>query len=153
MKLRVLFMLLCFGHIGWAQADIYKYVDPDGHVTYSSTPIKGAKKLNLAPLPTMAPFNANGTEELRVNQETQKKRDAARRKILEDELAAENKQLADARQKLQDAENTPQVYHGPDGKTFRNVAGYEESVQNAQNEVTLHEKNVEALEAELSRFK
>ncbi len=153
MKLRLLFTLLCLGHIGWAQADIYKYVDRDGRVTYSSTPLKGAKKLNLEPLPTMAPFGAKGGEDLRVNQQTQKKRDEARRKILEDELAAEKKQLAEARQKLEDAENTPHVYRTPEGKIFRNVVAYEEGVKNAQAEVTLHEKNIEALEAELSRLK
>jgi len=36
-------------------ADIYKAVDTSGHVTYSSAPIKGGKKIILEPLPTMAP--------------------------------------------------------------------------------------------------
>ncbi len=151
MKPRLLFMLLCLGHAGLVQADIYKYIDRDGHVTYSSTPIKGAKKLNLEPLPTMAPFSGN--DELRVHQATQKKRDEERRRILEDELATERKLLVEARQKLQDAENTPHVYRTPDGKIMRNVVAYEEGVKNAQSEVTLHEKNVEALQTELSRLK
>jgi len=38
-----------------AHAEIYKAVDADGHVTYSSTPIKGGKKITLEPLPTMVP--------------------------------------------------------------------------------------------------
>ncbi len=153
MRLRLLFVLLCLGHIGWAQAEIYKYVDKNGHVTYSSTQVKGAKKLNLEPLPTMAPPSGKSGEDLRVNQATQKRRDDARRRILEDELAAEQKLLAEARQKLQDAENTPHVYRTQEGKTMRNVAAYEEDVKNAQSEVTLHEKNVEALKTELSRLK
>lgn len=152
MRLRLLSVLLCLGHIGWAHAEIYKYVDKNGHVTYSSTPLKGAKKLNLEPLPIMTPPGKVG-EDLRVNQATQKRRDDARRRILEDELAAEQKLLAEARQKLQDAENTPHVYRTQDGKILRNVAAYEEDVKNAQNEVTLHEKNVEALKTELSRLK
>ncbi len=151
MKPRLLFVLLCLAHVGWVQADIYKYIDRDGHVTYSSTPIKGAKKLNLEPLPTMAPVGAN--DDFRVQQATQKKRDEERRRILEDELATEQKLLAEARQKLQDAENASHVYRAPEGKTLRNVGASEEGVKNAQSEVTLHEKNVEALQSELARFK
>jgi Lon protease-like protein len=153
MKFRFLLLLLLMGHIGLAQAEIYKYVSPDGHVTYSSEPIKGAKKLNLGPLPTTKPFKATGEEEFHVRQEEQKRRDDERRKILEDELATEQKQLDDARQKLQDAEDTPMVYHDKSGHTFRNVAGYDENVKAAQSEVDLHEKNVEALKTELSNIK
>ncbi len=151
MKLRLLFVLLCLGHIGLVQADIYKYVDREGHVTYSSTPIKGAKKLNLEPLPTMTPISAG--EDFHVNRATQKKRDEERRRILQDELATEQKLLAEARQKLQDAENMSHVYRTPEGKNLRNVVAYDESVKDSQSEVTLHEKNVEALQSELSRFK
>ncbi len=152
MKLRHLLLLLCVGHISWAQADIYKYVDPDGHVTYSSTPIKGGKKLELEPLPTMQPFNKRGGDFPRVDGATQRNRDEARRKILQDELDGEQKQLAEARQKLQDAEDNPQVSHSG-GKTFRNVEGYETAVKAAQDEVTLHQKNVEALQTELSHLR
>ncbi len=152
MKLRHLFLLLCVGQVGWAHADIYKYVDPEGHVTYSSTPIKGGKKLDLAPLPTMEPFNKGGGEFPRVDESTQRSRDATRRKVLQDELDKEQQQLAEARQKLQDAQDNPRVSHA-DGKTFRNVAGYEEAVKAAQDEVNLHERNVEALKTEMSRIK
>ncbi len=153
MKLGRLLLLLCLWHTGWVQADIYKYVDRDGHVTYSSVPIKGAKKMNLEPLPMMASPKHGGGDDLRVNQELQKKRDEARRRILQDELATEQKQLAESRQKLKDTQENPRAYRGPDGKTYRNVPGYEEAVQSAQSEVTLHEKNIEALQAELSRLK
>lgn len=175
MKFRYLLMLTLMGHIGWAQAAIYKYVSPDGHVTYSSEPIKGGKKLKLGPLPTTKPFRATGQEEFRVKQAEQKRRDEERRRILEDELAAEQKQLDDARQKLQDEQDNPGVYHktivvgskvighNKDGSpitapitqtiTRRNVAGHEARVKAAQDDVTLHEKNIKALKAELSRIK
>lgn len=156
MKLRYLFMLLYLCPIGYAQAEIYKYVDSQGHVTYSSTPMKGSKKLNLEGLPTIQsprPHTVGESEEFpRVNAETQRSRDDTRRKILEDELAAEQKQLDEARQNLQTAQDTPQVYH-QNGKTFRNVAKYEETVKAAQEEVSLHEKNIEALKTELSQLK
>lgn len=155
MKLRHL-LLFSLSYTTWAQAEIYKYVDSQGHVTYSSTPMKGSKKLNLEALPTMQPPRAHtiGESEAfpRVNEETQRSRDDTRRKILEDELAAEQKLLDEARQKLQIAQDTPQVYH-KDGKTFRNVVKYEETVKAAQEEVTLHEKNVEALKTELSQLR
>ncbi|HYR05640.1 MAG TPA: DUF4124 domain-containing protein, partial [Gallionella sp.] len=111
-----------------AQAEIYKAVDADGHVTYSSTPIKGGKKIVLEPLPTMAPPARTASPEgfPKVDDATQRNRDDARRKILQDELSAEEKLLEEARQNLKDGEANPEVYRGQDGKTYRNVAKYEE---------------------------
>lgn len=152
MKLRYLMLLPCLFYAEYTLADIYKRVDADGNVTYSNTPLKGAKKLDLGPLPTMEPYKETDVEYARVKQATQKNRDEERRKILQDELTAEEKLLADARQNLKDAEDNPQVSH-VNGKTFRNVAGYEASVKAAQDQVSLHERNVEALKVELSQFK
>ncbi len=157
MKLRYLLAVLCACPV-LAQAEIYKAVDADGHVTYSSTPIKGGKKIILEPLPTSVPparpRSAATPEDFpRVDGATQRNRDDARRKILEDELATEQKLLSDSRQKLQLAEDTPEVYRGKDGKIYRAVARYEENVKAAQEEVSLHEKNVEALKTELSKLK
>lgn len=157
MRLRHLFVLCCSAAFAVsAQADIYKRVDEEGHVTYSSTPIKGGKKLHLEPLPTMLPPQQQKarTEGFpKVNAETQSRRDDTRRKILEDELATEQKALEEARRKLQEAQDTPEVYKGANGQTFRNVAKYEENVSAAQEEVRNHEKNVEALKTELSNLK
>ncbi len=137
-----------------AHADIYKYVDKDGHVTYSSTPIKGGKKITLEPLPTMQPPRmATPGDFPKVDSATQKSRDDARRKILQDELDAEEKLLEEARQKLKEGEETPEVYRGKDGKTYRNVAKYEEKIKALQEQVDLHSQNVEALKTELSKLK
>lgn len=160
MKLPYLLAMLCVCP-GLAQADIYKAVDADGHVTYSSTPLKGGKKIILEPLPTMVPpssgrssrSESSGGDFPRVDEATQRNRDDTRRKILEEELATEQKLLNEAREKLQVAEDTPQVYRGKDGKIYRAVAKYEENVKAAQEEVGLHEKNVEALKTELSKLK
>ena len=151
MKIGYFFAVLCACPI-LAQADIYKSVDADGHVTYSSTPIAGGKKLNLEPLPTMLPPAKASDGFPKVDSETQKGRDDARRKILQDELDEEKKALEAAQQKLSDAEATPEVYKGQDGKTYRNVAKYDEKVQPLQDEVDLHTKNIEALETELSKL-
>lgn len=138
-----------------AQAEIYKAVDENGHVTYSSTPIKGGKKIILEPLPTMVPPARTTTPEgfPRVDGATQKSRDDARRKILQDELEAEEKLLEEARQKLREGEATPEVYRGKDGKTYRNVAKYEEKVNALKDQVDLHSMNVEAIKTELSKLK
>jgi len=155
--------ILCsaFAFASTAQAEIYKRVDRDGHVTYSSAPVKGAKKLQLEPLPTMAAqpipskarSNNESSSDLRVNSETQNRRDDTRRKILEDELATEEKLLDDARAKLKEAEDSPEVYKTAGGQTMRNVSRYEEKVNAAQDDLQTHEKNVKALKTELSNLK
>ncbi|MDD5056866.1 MAG: DUF4124 domain-containing protein [Sideroxydans sp.] len=143
---------------GVAQAEIYKRVDANGRVTYSSAPLKGGKKLQLEPLPTMAPQPvpprmSNRNSDFRVDESTQSKRDDTRRKILEDELATEQKALEDARAKLQVTQDTPEVYKSADGKTYRNIPKYEKNVSDAQEEVTAHENNVKALKSEISHLK
>jgi hypothetical protein len=157
MKLRYLLVLSCLIPT-LAQAEIYKAVDEDGHVTYSSTPIKGGKKIILEPLPTMVPpararSTATPEDFPRVDGETQKGRDDTRRKILEDELAAEQKLLEEARQNLKEGEEKPEVFRTKDGKIFRNVAKYDEKIKDLTGQVELHQKNVEALQTELSKLK
>ncbi|MDP1634398.1 MAG: DUF4124 domain-containing protein [Gallionellaceae bacterium] len=157
MKLRHLIMLGCAtAFVFDAQAEIYKKVDEDGHVTYSSTPIKGGKKLHLEPLPTMSPpprVSSSPDGFPRVNSETQSRRDDTRRKILEDELATEMEALEEARARLKEGQDNPEISRGPDGKTYRNVAKYQEKVASLQEEVEAHEKNVQALKTELSNLK
>lgn len=82
-------------------AEIYKHVDTDGRVTYSNVPMKGAVKLNLEPLttiPASRPKTSAATPAgfPKVDGDTQKKRDDTRRKILEEELEAEEKLLTEA---------------------------------------------------------
>lgn len=153
MKQWYLLALLCAGLIGWAQAEIYKNVDADGHVTYSSTPAKGARKLNLERLPGTTPVrarnNATPSDFPRIDSGTQRSRDNMRRKILGDELATEEKLLAEARLNLKYGMDNPEVYRDQDGNTLRNVPQYEEKINVLQRQVTLHEKNIEALKTEL----
>ena len=160
MKLRYLLAALCFCPLP-ALAEIYKSVDADGHVTYSSSPIKGGRKIILEPNTTStytAPVSRQRSEESsrdfpRVDGATQKNRDDTRRRILEEELAAEEKLLAEARQNLKAGEDAPEVYRGKDGKTYRNVAKYDEKIKTLNDQVELHQGNVEALKTELSKLK
>jgi hypothetical protein len=149
-----LFPILCLCPI-LAHADIYKSVDENGHVTYSSTPLKGGKKIFLEPLPTMLPpANVQSQENFpRVDSETQRGRDDTRRKILQDELNAEQKLLDVAQQNLKDGEAKPEIYKGADGRTYRNVAKFDAKIKQLKEQVDLHQQNVDALNTELAKLK
>lgn len=157
MKLKHLLALLCLLPLA-AQADLYKSVDADGHVTYSSSPIKGGKKLNLEPLPTMAPLakvpsHANFPK---VDEETQKGRDETRRKILQDELQNEQQLLEEAKRNLQEATDQNRGDFVVNGKHMHNEARaqeYNAAVSKQTDAVNTHQKNIDALNAELSKLK
>lgn len=146
-----LLVLVMFGVSLSAYAEIYKYVDENGRVTYSNVAKKGAKKLDLEPT-----SGDNGSKSRRsvatpenfpkVDGETQKKRDNVRQKLLAEELATEQKQLAEAKQALKEGEATRL---GDE----RNYQKYLDRVQKLKDNVTLHEKNVEALQKELGATK
>lgn len=144
--------LLFLCGISSAQAEIYKYVDKDGHVTYSNVPIKGAKKINLDPLNTV-PSTPRARSETAspagfpsVDSETQRRRDDTRRKVLEDELTAEQRLLDEAKKTLAEQEA---VRLGNE----RNYQKYLDRVQPYKDNVALHEKNIEALQKEISNLK
>ncbi len=130
-------LLLCLVPFA-AQADIYKAVDADGHVTYSSTPIKGGKRLNLLPPAETARERSRDTGQdfPKVNGETQKERDGTRRKILEDALKAEEGLLGTAKQDLKAGNPKDQ-----------------EKINALNRQVELHQGNVDALKAEISKLK
>lgn len=153
MKLRFLLMLLC-ACPSLLYAEIYKAIDENGHVTYSSTPIKGGKKIKLEPLPTMdAPSPASPAGFPRVDGDTQRNRDDTRYMILQNELSEEERMLDEAKKNLQEGESNPEVYRGQDGKTYRNVAKYNEKIKTLTDQVDLHQKNVDALKTEISKLK
>lgn len=134
-----------------AHAEIYKTIDAEGHVTYSNVPSKGAIRLDLEPLPTFPSVKPKPRTETpdsfpRVDGGTQKKRDEARHKLLEQELEDEQKLLAEAREALKEGEA---VRLGGE----RNYQKYLDRVQKLKDDVTLHEKNIEALNKELATIK
>jgi len=153
MKLRYFLALLCI-YPNLLHAEIYKAIDEDGHVTYSSTPIKGGKKIKLEPLPTMdAPSPASPAGFPSVDGETQRNRDDTRYMILQNELSEEERMLEQAKQNLQEGESNPEVFRGKDGKTYRNVAKFDEKIKTLSEQVDLHQKNVDALKTEISKLK
>ncbi len=137
-----------------ANADVFKCVDEDGHVTYTnSKPFPKAKCTTLSrdqrvstvpgraatPTPSPAGFP-------KVDGDTQKARDSDRRKILEQELSAEQKNLELARKELADQE----AVRTGDERNYQRVI---ERLQPYKDKVALHERNLEALKKEIGNLR
>jgi hypothetical protein len=151
-----------------ASAVLCKYVDDAGNVTYSDSPVKGAKKSSCfdappvpQPQPQAQPQPQGGRNSSppqsattpapqgglpNVDPATQRRRDDSRRKILEDELAVEERALVDARKVLSDGEATRM---GDE----RNYQRFLDRVQGLKDRVAQHERNVGALRQELSNLR
>ncbi len=140
-----------------ALADTCKYVDKEGRTIYSNVPIKNARKLTCFQEPAPPPepskarvegpsAGASDAGQKRVEPSTQRRRDDDRRKILEDELAREQKALEDAKKALgeQRAQRTGDE---------RNYARAQERLKPFEEAVTLHEKNISSIRQELVNLK
>lgn len=157
-KLRTLFICALAFAAAAAQAEMYKYVDEKGRVTYSNKPIKGGHKVELPELSTMPapklppPKTAAPESKEREN----------RRETLQAQIAKEEKALADAKQAYKEGSEKPEVWRrtktiiGKDGKpttiteTGRNVPAYEEKMKQLQAEVDAHQTKLDQLKAELA---
>jgi hypothetical protein len=135
-----------------AAAEMWKCVDADGNTRYTNvrSDVKGCKPLHLEPLNTAPapraqpqPKPANFPS---VDSETQKQRDAGRRKILEQELAQEQQQLEVAKKQLTEQQG---IRHG----TEKNYARVEERLKPFESRVRLHESNIENLKKELGTIR
>jgi len=147
-KLRTLLLLLAACHAAPASAEIYKYVDENGRITYTNIPKKGAKKLDLDPISAAKTRNSTGPADFpKVDDQTQKKRDDLRKQILQDELASEEKSLADAQKALGEGEKTRLADEA------KNPQKYLDRIKKLKSNVSLHEKNIAALKKELGGLK
>ncbi len=134
-------------------ADVFKCVDDDGHVTYTNT--KPSSKAKCAVLSreqrvSTVPGRAAGTPSPasfpKVDGETQRTRDNDRRKILEQELSAEQKNLDQAKKELQAQE----AIRTGDERNYQKVI---ERLQPYKDKVALHERNLEALKKEIGNLR
>jgi hypothetical protein len=134
---------------GFAQADtLYKCSDSAGHTTYTNQKTPGKSCTILSQDKPVTTFQAPRTRPTpegfpRVNAETQKSRDGDRRKILEEELRTEQQKLDDARKSLAEQEA---IREGGE-KNYQRVL---DRLKPYQEEVQLHERNVESLQKELN---
>ena len=141
-------LLLAACNAAPAAAEIYKYVDENGRITYTNIPKKGAKKLDLDPISAAKTRNSSGPADFpKVDGQTQKKRDDLRKQILQDELTGEEKSLADAQKALSEGEKTRLADEA------NNPQKYLDRIKKLKSNVTLHEKNIAALKKELGQFK
>jgi len=135
-----------------AQAEIYKFVDENGLVTYTNMPRPGSKpqmvipdlskpgKAIPDPVPAGTPKSsgkiATPSYFPKVDVGTQRKRDDMRRQLLVEELRSEERNLTAAKTALGQASRTP----GAD-------------VRKLSDAVRMHEKNIEMLNKELSHIR
>lgn len=136
-----------------AGADMYKCTDDSGHVTYANVGGKGCRKLttdrvtsvppSAAPAPARSPSAGDFP---RVGGDEQRARDNDRRRILEAELASEQAALDKARGALAEQEG---IRLG-DERNYQRVL---DRLKPFQDQVALHERNIEALRKELGNLR
>lgn len=140
-----------------AHADVYKCIDADGHITYTNarSAAKSCKVLSQDKLSTVpggrvsTPSPANFPK---VDGDTQKARDNDRRKILDQELANEQKNLEQARKDLFEQEGIVHPHERIAGGGI-NAAKVQERLQGYKDKLTLHERNIEALKREIGNLR
>lgn len=146
----------------FAQGEIFECVDAQGRKSFTNTgENKGCKRLNVQPLTTVpAPrvpppaANANPVRPAvdqraaasfpRVDADAQRARDNDRRRILEDELKAEEDKLAKLRSEFNNGQ--PERH----GDETRNFARYQERVARMGEDIQRSEANIAALRRELA---
>ena len=140
-----------------AWGDTFKCIDANGRATYTNMKEEAKGKnctvvmREISVVPAVPPARSAAANPSpagfpKVDPVTQKNRDAARRRILEEELSGEEKALAQAKTELTEQES---IRTGGE-KNYQRVL---DRLQKYKDEVERHEKNVEALKKELSNAK
>ena len=138
--------------------DIYKCVDAEGHTTYSNVPTRTCRKLvldpvNLAPAPRQpAAKTATPGNFPKVDEQTQKSRDGDRRRILDSELAAEQKNLEQAKKELAQQEGVVLPNERMQGGAISG-GKVQERLQPYKDKVALHQRNIEAIQKEIANLR
>jgi len=140
-----------------AGATICKYIDADGNIVYSNVAQgKNLRKLSCdiaddTPNPKGASSGAAKTPTPtgfpRVDADAQKSRDQLRRKVLEDELASEEKLLGEARSAYGNGAPPPLADEQNDAEKYR------QRISRLRQALQLHERNIEALRKEIAAIR
>jgi hypothetical protein len=138
------------------QAEIYKYVDENGQVTFTDVYKKGAKRIDLpgAPAPLSSPgkaprrasSNPSPADFPRIDTGTQKRRDDIRRQVLQDEISGERRNAEEARRQLTLGERLQPGERATDTSYLNRVNKLRATLQQ-------HEQNVSAIQRELANLK
>ncbi len=140
-----------------AWGDTFKCVDANGRATYTNMKEEAKGKnctvvmreisvVPATPVPRPAATSPSPAGFPKVDPATQKDRDGARRRILEEELSGEEKALVQAKAELTEQEG---IRTG-DEKNYQRVL---DRLQKYKDEVERHQKNVDALKKELNNAK
>ena len=148
--------LLCLLLAAPAQADIYKYVDENGQVTFTDVYKKGAKRIDLPGAPTPLPagdktprratYNPSPADFPRIDASTQKRRDDIRRQVLQDEISSERRNVDEARRQQVLGERVQPGERATDATYLNRVSKLRDTVQQ-------HEQNVSSIQRELANLK
>ena len=153
MRNLILVGLLMLSPAVWGE--IYECLEPSGSKLFTSDPkeakAKGCKAMNLGPPNTVSgPAKSQGKSTTpppqgfpKVDKDIQKQRDGDRRKLLEQELASEEKLLAQAKKELAEQESIRL------GSEF-NYQRVLNRLEPYKKKVALHENNVANLKRELA---
>ncbi|MDQ1316257.1 MAG: hypothetical protein QG662_2366 [Pseudomonadota bacterium] len=155
-RLTYLPFLFCVLLAAPAQAEIYRYVDENGQVTFTDVYRKGAKRIELPGAPSSSPAatksparasrNPSPADFPRIDAGTQKRRDDIRRQVLEDEIAGERRNADEARRQLALGERLQPGERATD-------ATYLNRVKKLRTTVQQHEQNVASIQRELANLK
>lgn len=149
------FLLLSLILAAPAQAEIYKYVDENGQVTFTDVYRKGAQRIDLpgapkplapagkAPTRASAPSPANFP---RIDAGTQKRRDDIRRQVLQDEIDGERRNAEEARRQLTLGGRLQPGERASD-------TSYVNRVNRLRAALQQHEQNVTAIQRELANLR
>jgi hypothetical protein len=156
MRIPLLFLLAALLAAAPAQAEIYKYVDENGQVTFTDVYRKGAQKIELPGAPSAAPAGKTGSRRAsyapspanfpRIDAATQTRRDDIRREVLQEEIAGERRNAEEARRQLTLGERLQPGERATDATYLNRVSKLRAAVQQ-------HEQNVAAIQRELANLK
>ena len=161
------FRFACFGLLGvviqmataTVRADIWECEDPGGNKRFTNIKLeaKGCKQLTVTPnvmspqqaAPGSATQPRQGSSDgfPKVAPQVQQQRDNDRRKILETELANEDKLLQAAKRDLAEQEG---IRNGDEKRNYQRVL---DRLDPYQKKVKLHEDNVANLQRELANLR
>jgi hypothetical protein len=134
-----------------AEGPVCKYIDAAGNVVFSNLPPeKGYRRISCMGADEPRKTSSTGKSAPtpagfpKVDSETQRSRDDMRRKVLADELSAEEKLLSEARALYANGAPVPLA------EEQSNAAKYQERITRLRQSVLLHERNIEALKKEIA---
>jgi hypothetical protein len=141
-----------------AHAEIYKYVDENGNVTFTDVYKKGAKRIEMPGAPATLPsarapspkkrasYTPSPADFPRIDAGTQQRRDDIRRQVLQDEIATERGNADEARRQLALGERVQPGERATDSTYLNRVKRLRQSVDQ-------HEQNISAIQRELANLR